>query len=148
MTGGIVIAFAAVGAVLAIGPIYVATTISGGKAGWGVLVVAFGIGMGIGMVGQSQVVKFVEREVVFVWSLIAAAGALFLFAAMPNLSFATGVARVARRVLRARLGERLHVAPGERGGRVPGAHVRLAHRGVPPGTVPVAHDLPCPILAL
>jgi dTMP kinase len=92
MTGGIVIAFAAVGAVLAIGPIYVATTISGGKAGWGVLVVAFGIGMGIGMVGQSQVVKFVEREVVFVWSLIAAAGALFLFAAMPNLSFATGVA--------------------------------------------------------
>jgi dTMP kinase len=92
MTGGIVIAFAAVGAVLAIGPIYVATTIHGGKAGWGVLVVAFGIGMGIGMVGQSQVVKFVEREVVFVWSLIAAAGALFLFAAMPNLSFATGVA--------------------------------------------------------
>jgi dTMP kinase len=44
------------------------------------------------MVGQNQVVKFLEREVIFVWSLIAASGALFLFAAMPNLSFATGVA--------------------------------------------------------
>jgi dTMP kinase len=92
MTGGIVIAFAAVGAVLAIGPIFVATTIRGGTAGWGVLVVAFGIGMGIGMAGQSQVAKFIDREITFVWSLIAASGALFLFAAMPNLSFATGVA--------------------------------------------------------
>jgi dTMP kinase len=92
MTGGIVIAFAAVGAVLAIGPIFVGVTIKGGDAGWGVLVVAFGIGMAIGMVGQNQAVKFVEREVIFVLSLVAASGALFLFASMPNLSFATGVA--------------------------------------------------------
>jgi dTMP kinase len=92
MTGGIVIAFAAVGAVLAIGPIFVATTIGAGDAGWGILVVAFGIGMGIGMAGTNQVAKFIEREVTFVASLITAAAMLFLFAATPSLSLATGVA--------------------------------------------------------
>ncbi len=46
MTAGIVIAFAAVGAVLALGPIFVDTTLHAKAAGWGVVVVAFGVGHG------------------------------------------------------------------------------------------------------
>ena len=77
MTAGIVIAFAAVGAVLALGPIFVNTTLHAKAAGWGVVVVAFGVGMAIGMAGSNQVTKFIERELVFTRSLLSAAGALF-----------------------------------------------------------------------
>ena len=91
MTGGIVIAFAAVGAVLALGPIFVNTTLHAGTAGWGIVVVAFGVGMAIGMAGTNEVAKFVERDLTFVWSLVAAAGALFVLAAMPNLALAAVV---------------------------------------------------------
>jgi dTMP kinase len=91
MTGGIVIAFAAVGAVLALGPIFVNTTLRAGTAGWGIVVVAFGVGMAIGMAGTNEVAKFVERDLTFVWSLVAAAGALFVLAAMPNLALAAVV---------------------------------------------------------
>jgi dTMP kinase len=88
MTGGIVVAFAAVGAVLAIGPVFVANTLEAGASGWGIIVTAFGVGMAIGMASSAQVVKVVEREVGFVWSLLAAAGALLLLATMPNLAWA------------------------------------------------------------
>jgi dTMP kinase len=88
MTGGIVVAFAAVGAVLAIGPVFVANTLEAGASGWGIIVTAFGVGMAIGMVSSAQVVKVVEREVGFVWSLLAAAAALLLLASMPNLAWA------------------------------------------------------------
>jgi dTMP kinase len=92
MTGGICIAFAAVGAVLAIGPIFVNKTLSdGGTAGWGIVVVAFGVGMAIGMAATNEIAKFVERDLTFVWSLVAAAGALFVLAAMPNLGLAAFV---------------------------------------------------------
>ena len=88
MTGGIVVAFAAVGAVLAIGPVFVANTLQAGASGWGIIVTAFGVGMAIGMASSAQVVKVVEREVGFVWSLLAAAAALLLLASMPNLAWA------------------------------------------------------------
>ena len=91
MTGGIVIAFAAVGAVLALGPIFVSRTLHAGTAGWGIVVVAFGIGMAIGMAGTNEIAKVVERDITFVWSLVAAAGALFVLAAMPNLGLAAVV---------------------------------------------------------
>ena len=88
MTGGIVVAFAAVGAVLAIGPVFVANTLDAGASGWGIIVTAFGVGMAIGMASSAQVVRVVEREVGFVWSLLAAAAVLFLLASMPNLAWA------------------------------------------------------------
>ena len=91
MTGGIVIAFAAVGAVLALGPIFVSSTLGAKAAGWGIVVVTFGVGMGIGMAGSNEVAKVFERDLTFVWSLVAAAGALFVLAAMPNLSLAAVV---------------------------------------------------------
>jgi dTMP kinase len=92
MTGGIVIAFASVGAVLAVGPIFVQSTIGAPASGWGAVVVAFGIGMAIGMAGTNQLAKFFDRGMTFVWSLIAAAGALFVLAAMPTLSLVAVVA--------------------------------------------------------
>ncbi len=88
MTIGIVGAFSAVGAVLALGPIFARRTLGAGAAGWGILVTSFGIGMAIGMASINKLVRSVERDVVFVWSLIAAAGTLFVLAAMPNISFA------------------------------------------------------------
>jgi dTMP kinase len=92
MTAGIVMAFAAVGAVLALGPIFVDITLKAGTAGWGVVVVAFGVGMAIGMAGTNQVAKLVDRAVTFVWAMVAAAGALFVLAAMPNLALVSVVA--------------------------------------------------------
>jgi dTMP kinase len=91
MTAGIVIAFAAVGAVLALGPIFVNTTLHAKAEGWGVVVVAFGIGMAIGMAGSNQVTKFIERDLVFTRSLLSAAAALFLLAAMPSFALAAVV---------------------------------------------------------
>jgi dTMP kinase len=88
MTGGIVVAFGAVGAVLAIGPVFVQTTLGAGPSGWGLVVTAFGVGMGLGIATAGQAAKVIEREIVFVWSLIAAAASLFVLATMPNLSWA------------------------------------------------------------
>ncbi len=88
MTLGIVVAFSATGAVLALGLIFARNTLHGHDSGWGILQTAFGIGMAAGMVLSNKASKVVERELVFVWSMIAAAGSLFVLAAMPNLSFA------------------------------------------------------------
>jgi dTMP kinase len=87
MTLGIVSAFSAVGAVLALGPIF-ARTLGAGDPGWGILVTSFGIGMGIGMASSNKVVEFVEREFVFVWSIIAAAAMLFVLALIPGIELA------------------------------------------------------------
>jgi dTMP kinase len=88
MTAGIVIAFGAVGAVLAIGPVFVTTTLGAGSSGWGIEVTAFGVGMALGMAAANGAARLVERDSVFTWSLLAAAGALFVLAAMPNLALA------------------------------------------------------------
>ena len=55
------------------------------------VVTAFGIGMFLGMATASQLNKFFERDRVFVWALLAAAGTLFVLAAMPNLALAAVV---------------------------------------------------------
>lgn len=91
MTGGIVVAFAAVGAVLALGPVFVRFTLGAGTAGWGIIVTAFGAGMAVGMSTQNRAVRLIERDALLVWSLIAAAGTLFVLAGMPNLPLAIAV---------------------------------------------------------
>jgi dTMP kinase len=90
MTAGIVVAFAAVGAVLAMGPIFV-TTLEATTAAWGVMVTAFGVGMALGMASTNQVARFVERGITFVWALVAAGATLFVLASMPNLPLAAVV---------------------------------------------------------
>ena len=100
MTGGLVIAFAGIGAVLAIMPIFVQYTLRGESSGWGLVVTAFGVGLALGLAAAGQVARLIERDRVAVWSLCAAGIMLILLAA--------------RRVLRARLRERLHALAGER----------------------------------
>ena len=73
------------------GPAFAASTLGAKTAGWPILVTAFGVGMGIGMAGSNEVAKVFERDLTFVWSLVAAAGALFVLAAMPNLWLAAVV---------------------------------------------------------
>ena len=89
MTVGIVIAFCAVGAVLALGQIFVQKTLDAGAAGWGLIVTAFGFGMAIGMGGANAAARVAERDRVLVWSLVSAAITLFVLAAMPNLALAS-----------------------------------------------------------
>ncbi len=89
MTLGIVVAFTSVGAVLAIGSLFADDTLGAGNTGWGILVTSFGVGMGIGMALSNKVVDFIEREHLFVWSLLAAAMTLFVLAAMPNIELAS-----------------------------------------------------------
>lgn len=92
MTVGIVAAFSAVGAVLALGAIFATNTLSAGSAdgsaGWGVLVTSFGVGMAVGMASVNRLAKIVEREIVFVWSMTAAAATLIVLGAMPNITMA------------------------------------------------------------
>jgi len=91
MTAGIVVAFSAVGAVLALAPIFVVQTLGAGNAGWGFIVTAFGIGIGLGMVSANHVARVVERVSIFPWSLVVSALTLFLLATMPSLGFAAVV---------------------------------------------------------
>jgi dTMP kinase len=85
MTAGIVVAFSAVGAVLALGRIFVEQSLSAGPRGWGFIVTAFGIGMGLGMASANQVARLIQRVSIFPWSMVVAAGTLFVLAAMPTL---------------------------------------------------------------
>ncbi len=89
MTTGIVVAFGAVGAVMALGPVFVTRTLGAGSAGWGLLVTTFGVGMGSGMAAVARAVRAVEADRVVAGSMIAAAATLFVLAAMPNLSLAS-----------------------------------------------------------
>ena len=88
MTAGIVVAFSAVGAVLALAPVYVVETLGAGNAGWGFIVTSFGVGIGLGMVSANQTARLIDRVSIFPWSLVAAATTLFVLAAMPNLALA------------------------------------------------------------
>jgi dTMP kinase len=88
MTVGIVSAFCAVGAVLGLYVLFANVTLHAKPAGAGVLVTAFGVGMAIGMASVNKLVASFERDLAFVWSLIAAALTLLVLAAMPNLPLA------------------------------------------------------------
>jgi dTMP kinase len=91
MTTGIVVSFSAVGAVLALGPIFARETLAAGAAGWGILVTAFGIGMAVGLASLNLLAKHFDRERIFSGSMTFAAVTLFVLAAMPNLSLAAVV---------------------------------------------------------
>ena len=88
MTVGIVVAFAGVGSVMAVGPVFAQQTVHAGAPGWGFLVTALGVGMGIGMAAVPQISKFFERDVLFPFTMLGAAVMLGVVAAMPNIAIA------------------------------------------------------------
>ncbi|HEY7281250.1 MAG TPA: dTMP kinase [Actinomycetota bacterium] len=88
MTAGIVVAFIGVGSVIAIGPVFANRTVHAGPPGWGALVTALGVGMGIGMAFVPQISKFVDRDLLFPATMLGAAIVLAVVAAMPNISLA------------------------------------------------------------
>lgn len=87
MTGGLVIAFAGVGAVLAIMPVFVQYTLGGQESGWGLVVTAFGVGLALGLAAAGLVARLLDRSRAAELSLGAAGCMLILLAAMPNLSW-------------------------------------------------------------
>ena len=108
----------------------------------GLVVTAFGVGMALGMASANAAARVVERDRVFVWSLLAAAGALVRHGGDAEPVVDRRVHGVARCVLRARVGQRLHAAAGERRRRVPRPDLRGAHDAVADGPVPVARAVP------
>jgi dTMP kinase len=88
MTVAIVAAFSAVGAVIGVGQIFTSETLHAPKAGFGLLITAFGVGMAVGMVSVNKAVQYVERDTLLVWSMTAAAGTLVVLAAMPTFTAA------------------------------------------------------------
>jgi dTMP kinase len=87
MTIGIIVAFCAVGATLALGPVFVTRTIGAGSAGWGIIVTAVGLGMALGMAGSNHASRVIERDRTFVWAVIASGASLVVLAAMPTLAW-------------------------------------------------------------
>jgi dTMP kinase len=88
MTIGIVLGFAGVGAVIALGPIFAQFSVNAGSTGFGILVVALGIGMGIGMASMSFLTRFLDKELLFTGAMLGAAACLFVLAAMPSIALA------------------------------------------------------------
>lgn len=88
MTVSIVMGFIGVGAVMSLGPIFARQTVHAGAAGWGILVTSLGIGMALGMASLGQLARLLERETIFAVSMLAAALALFVLAAMPTIELA------------------------------------------------------------
>ena len=93
MTIGIVIAFSAIGAVLAVGPIFVRDTLGAGAAGLGVVQTTVGLGLAAGMIGGARTFGG-DRERLFVLALGGAAITLFVLASMSTLGVASTISIV------------------------------------------------------
>jgi dTMP kinase len=88
MTIGIAVAFAGVGAVISLGPVFAKFELSAGSEGFGFLVVAFGVGMGAGLGAMNLLVRYIEKDNLFSLAMLGAAGSLFVLAAMPTIGLA------------------------------------------------------------
>jgi dTMP kinase len=89
MTLGIVMAFAGVGSVISLGPVFARYSVDAGSTGFGLLVTAFGVGMGAGMALMNYLVRFIEKDKLFYIAMVGAAVCLFFLAAMPSIALAT-----------------------------------------------------------
>jgi dTMP kinase len=88
MTIGVVMGFAGVGAVIALGPIFARYSVNAGSTGFGILVTALGVGMGVGMGAMSFLTRYVDKERLFYGGMLGAAACLFVLAAMPSIALA------------------------------------------------------------
>jgi dTMP kinase len=88
MTLGIVIAFAGVGSVMSLGPIFARFTLHAGPTGFGLLMVALGIGMGIGMASLNVLGRSMGKDRIHYGAMFASGLCLLVIAAMPSISLA------------------------------------------------------------
>lgn len=91
MTVGIVVAFAGVGAVISLGPVFARYSVNAGSTGFGILVIAFGFGMGAGMGLTNGLARALEKDKVFYASMFAAAASLLGVASMPTIGLAAAL---------------------------------------------------------
>ncbi|HYT79487.1 MAG TPA: dTMP kinase, partial [Actinomycetota bacterium] len=88
MTIAIVTAFAGVGAVISLGPVFAQYSVHARSTGFGILITAFGIGMGAGMGLMNVLTRLIEKDKLMVISMIGASACLFVLAAMPSIALA------------------------------------------------------------
>jgi dTMP kinase len=88
MTIAIVVAFAGVGAVISLGPVFARFSLNAPSTGFGILITAFGIGMGAGLSLMNPLSRLVEKDKLLLLAMFGAAGCLFLLAAMPSIFLA------------------------------------------------------------
>lgn len=84
---GILGAFLSIGVVLALGSVLAERTLGAGAAGWGLLVTGLGVGMGIGMLGASWVMRFVSKQAAFPAAIILAGFVMTLTANGPSIGY-------------------------------------------------------------
>lgn len=88
MTMGIVMAFAGVGAVISLGPVFSLYQLNA-PTGFGILIVGFGIGMGIGMALMNVLATLVDRPRLFYISMLLTPICLFVLASQKTILLAT-----------------------------------------------------------
>ena len=89
MTLGITVAFGGAGSVISLGPIFARYSLHAGSTGFGVLMIALGIGMGLGMASLGFLSKLIDRTKLFQVTLLVTPWFLVGLAAMPKLWLAT-----------------------------------------------------------
>lgn len=92
MTIGIVMAFAGVGSVIALGPVFTRYSLHAPQTGFGFLIVAVGLGMGAGMALLNALTRVIEKDRLFYVAMLLAPVCLFVLAAMPNIALAALIA--------------------------------------------------------
>jgi dTMP kinase len=88
MTLAIVIAFSGAGAVIALGPVFSLYSLNAGSTGFGILITAFGVGMGAGLGMMNFLSRFATKDRLMYVSMIGASICLLVLAAMPNITLA------------------------------------------------------------
>jgi dTMP kinase len=86
---GMVGAFTGAGVVVGLGYPYITGTLHGGSAGWGLVFAAIFVGLALGMVPASRLVKDFSRRRLFGLSIVGAAIPLALIGLVPNLIIVT-----------------------------------------------------------
>ena len=88
LTIGIVMAFTGAGSVMSVGPVFARYSVHAAPTGFGILMVALGIGMGAGMASMNLLSRLVDKERLLYAALFESAAALILLAAMPSIALA------------------------------------------------------------
>ena len=88
MTIGIVRSFAGVGAAIALGPVFARYSLNAGSTGFGILLIALGLGMGAGMAVMNLLTRYVNKDDLFFAAMLGAAGCVFVVGAMPSIFLA------------------------------------------------------------